>query len=98
MIRFSGQHSLLFPHITLMTKEGEYIDDSEWIRSGVLYIPFTVAQTRVIIVEVECRGGGGSYTLSVGSGPLHEISGMVTTGGGEIEYACVGMDLPSELA
>lgn len=95
-LRYEGDHSLLFPNIAMRDLDGNFIDQSEWIRSGVLYMPFTIADSRWIVLEVSCQGGGGQYTLSTGSGPLYGISGSVTAGG-ELEFACVGMDAPGEL-
>lgn len=76
-VRVAADPDVLFPHISLFTKEGQQFAESSWVGSGVVYVPIPVATTRVVIAEVWCSGGGGGYTLDIGAGNLHKLTGHI---------------------
>jgi len=96
--RLDADPSVLFPHIDLYTKEGTAFAYSAWVGSGVVYVPVTVATTRVVLAKVTCSGGGGNYVLSTGMGNLNSLTGYVENPAtDELEYVLVECDAGSEL-
>ncbi|MBN2081307.1 carboxypeptidase regulatory-like domain-containing protein [bacterium] len=96
-IKFDGELTILFPYLELMTKEGKLFATSSFVRNGVVYVGFNVAATRVVIVRVSCRGGGGWYELTTGTGELHWLSGVVNAGLDHLERAPIECDADGEL-
>lgn len=91
--RLETDSSVMFPSLSLTDKDARGLGLSS-AYSGVVYVGFDVATTRVVFARVRCQGGGGHYTLTTGTGPTSQVRGTILSGGGPevMGYVMIGFD------
>lgn len=94
--RFAGSDTILFPDVYIQSAEGSSFAQSDWMYRGVVYVGFTIAEARAVTVRIICGGGGGQYTLDLGSGSLSSLWGEITSAADSLDYVEVKVEAGDE--
>lgn len=73
-VQYVGDASILFPNMQLHVDIDKNATYSNEVLHGANWVGYYFQRTGKYLVEVNCQGGGGSYSLSVHSGQPRELN------------------------
>jgi hypothetical protein len=69
---------IYFPSVFIYDINGNYLSNSYYCLKGTIRVGFTVAEPDIdLYARVTLSGGGGEYSLSLGTGTLRELIGQL---------------------